>query len=664
MQKYVLVAFNVPVNKLWTYKKPGEFAVAPGSRVEAMLGKRLLIGWVIEESDTADIAEELVKPFLRLVDESPLINANAMDLAKWMAGMYFCSLGEALAVISPSAGKEAKKLVSAPKDSGVFNELNIAMAAPVPSMEQTAALHEVLSKSCGRWYLYGPTGTGKTEVFLEAAEATLKEGRGVIYLVPEIALTKQVIDALHQRFGEGCAVLHSGLSPQKRLSEWKRIQSGKATVLVGARSAVFAPVKNLGLIVLDEEHEGSYKAGSTPRYHARQVAMKRALTEKARLIMGSATPSVEAWNLMLDGSLKKLELSKRLAGGAMPSIEIVDMRSENSTFSEKLVEAIRLNKKEGSQSILFLNRRGFSYFWSCKSCGAELKCKHCSVGLTYHKGKERLICHYCGYQLEPPKACPECGSLDTAWAGFGIEQVEEEAGRLFPDMTIARLDTDAVQRKGLLEKTLTEFRDGKIDILLGTQMVAKGLNFPGVKLAGIILADSSLNLPDFRAAERTFSLLTQVAGRAGRFSKGGRVIIQTYRPSSAVLQMAASGSVDDFYTEELKTRKLLGFPPYTRLLRLVGRSKSRLTAEAEMQKLADIILHLSALSDNSGLQHTEILGPAECPLAMIAGNYRWQLILRSKEPGAARSLLTMALADLKLPSGYYLEIDPDPVSLL
>ncbi|GAB1431873.1 primosomal protein N' [Spirochaetota bacterium] len=658
MPNYVSVAFNVPINKLWTYKNLPDTRALPGSRVEAVLGRRIITGWVVEESDMAEIEEALIKPYLRLVDESPLLSAEALELAKWLSGMYYCSLGEALAVMSPSAEREPKRQPDAPRDAGVLDELRIAAMAPVPSEEQKAALAEILAAKAGRWYLYGPTGTGKTEVFLEAAEATLKEGRGVIYLVPEIALTKQVIDAVKQRFGENCAVLHSGLGPQKRLAEWKRIQSGKATVLVGARSAIFAPLKNLGLIVLDEEHEGSYKAGSSPRYHARQVAMKRAATEKARLLMGSATPSVEAWKLMQDCGIKKLVLSRRLAGGDMPSLEIVDMRLENGSFSRRLVEAIRKTKKEGGQTILFLNRRGFSHFWSCKSCGAELKCMHCSVGLTYHKEKKRMLCHYCGYQIRLPDACPECGSLDTGWAGFGTEQVEEEAARLFPDLSLARLDADTVNKKGVLDKTLDDFRNGKTDLLLGTQMVAKGLNFPGVKLVGIILADTALNLPDFRGVERTFSLVTQVAGRAGRFSKGGRVIIQTFRPSSPVLLLAATNNVDSFYAEELAVRKMLGFPPYTRLIRLLVRSKKADAAEAGINGLAEKLMGMA------GYYGVEVLGPSECPLSMIAGNYRRQLILRSGEPGPARSLLNMVLAGFKLPSGSYLEIDPDPVSLL
>ena len=664
MATYVSVAFDVPVDRQWSYRNPDGIDAPVGSRVEAVLGRRQATGWVVGSGDQAEIDPALVKPYLRLVDAEPLFGPETLALAKWIAGMYFCSLGEALSAMMPSAERESGRRSSSGGESASFDDVRIAGTTLVPSAEQRVALSRILSKADGRWYLYGPTGTGKTEVFLEAAEATLAEGRGVIYLVPEIALTRQVVDAVRHRFGELCAVIHSGLTAPKKLAEWRRVLRGEARVVVGARSAVFAPVARLGLIVLDEEHEASYKAGSSPRYHARQVAMRRAGTEGARLVMGSATPSVEVWRQMAEGGIEKLTLSQRLAGGEMPAIELVDMRAEEGALSRRLIEAVRQVKREGGQSILFLNRRGFSYFWSCRTCGAELKCRHCSVGMTFHKERGRLVCHYCGYQAAPPSACPSCGSLDTGWAGFGTERIEEDAARLFPDMTIARVDADSMSRKGVLERTFDDFRDGKIDALLGTQMVAKGLNFPGVRLVGVILADTTLNLPDFRAAERAFGLVTQVAGRAGRFAKGGTVIVQTYRPTSPVLTRAAAHDAEGFYADELAVRRELEFPPYTRLIRVVIRSKeAERTRQASSEiagRLASVIPAAKALD---GME-VEVLGPAECPIGIVAGNYRRQIILRSANPAPARAALTAALSGWKASGSVYLEIDPDPVSLM
>jgi primosomal protein N' (replication factor Y) (superfamily II helicase) len=651
MPEFVQLAFDLPLDREFTYRNPPGLNAAVGSRVEATLGRRALSGWVIASGDDCPIDPALVKEYRRIVDAEPLFGADTLALARWLAGMYFCPLGEALASMMPSGRRESKA------DGGAFDDLRIGEAPIVASAEQSAALTRILSRPSGRWYLYGPTGTGKTEVFLQAAEATLAEGRGVIYLVPEIALTHQVVEAVRKRFGKRCAIIHSGLTPSKKLAEWKRLLSGEADIAVGARSAVFAPVRRLGLVVLDEEHESSYKAGNSPRYHARQAAMRRAADSGARLVMGSATPSAESWHLMKEGGLERLTLSRRLAGGDMPALAIVDMRGETGALSSRLIEEVRRVHAEGGQSILFLNRRGFSYFWACRSCGAEAQCRHCSVGLTYHKERGRMVCHYCGYSSAPPAACPECGSLDTGWAGFGTEQVEDDALRLFPDLRIARLDADTAARKGSVEEVIRDFRDRKLDLLLGTQMVAKGLNFPGVRLVGVVLADTTLNLPDFRAAERAFALITQVAGRAGRFEKGGRVIVQTYRPQASVIRRAAANDAEGFYADELAMRRELGFPPFTRLIRVVVRSKERDEARAMAHELAKRLAR-------AGVPGVELLGPAECPISLIAGNARWQLILRSAEPGPARAALSAALAEWKLSPSVYAEIDPDPVSLL
>lgn len=650
---FLEVVFPIPLDRAFTYRRTPDLPARVGCRVEALFGTRKAVGWVVGEARTLPegLEEGAVRPVLRVLDPEPLFGPRTAELSVWLAGMYLCSRGEAMAAMLPSGRRE-------PSESSPPFEDYPPMGEPLTlSAEQETALAGILSDKSGRRYLYGTTGSGKTEVFLQAAEATLKEGRGVLYLVPEIALTRQVVDAVSRRFGDRCAVLHSGLTPSRRLSEWRRILSGRADVVVGARSAVFAPVANLGLVVIDEEHEGSYKSGSSPRYHARQVAMKRCSDEKARLVLGSATPSAEAWSLMAEGALERLDLTRRLAGGAPPAVEIVDMRGEEGALSRRLAGELERVKSEGGQSILFLNRRGFSYFFRCRSCGAEIRCRHCSVGLTYHKDRNRLLCHYCGYSEAPPRACPECGSLDVGWAGFGTERVEEELAARFPGWSVARLDADTASRKGELDRILDSFRDGKIDILLGTQMVAKGLNFPGVKLVGIVLADTSLNLPDFRAAERTFSLVVQVAGRAGRFSPDGRVILQTFRPESPTMRFAAAQDVEGFYAAELAARRELGFPPYSRIIRVVFRSRKPERAWEGARAFA----RAAALSLPPD---AEILGPAECPISSMAGTHRLHIVLRAPSMGGLHRSVSGVLRDFEPPADCRLETDVDPVSLL
>lgn len=662
------VCFNLPLRDPLTYLPPTDAEPPPvGARVIAPVGRQSLAGFVVEHTDAAPAGIAL-KQITRLVNQEPLFDRGYLTLAKWIAQMYLSSLGQALAAMIPSGRREREpgELAS--------DEPAPATSALELSDEQLAALQAIRSatsrtlgdgSSAERpgaedatarlFYLYGVTGSGKTEVFLRAAEETLADRRSAIYLVPEIALTHQLLDAVRSRFGESIAVLHSRLTPSQRLREWQRIRRGEARLVVGARSAVFAPVTNLGLIVLDEEHDGSYKSGSTPRYHARQVAMHRVAQQRAVMVMGSATPSAEAWHLMQTGRLARHDLTRRLSGGSMPTMRVVDMRSQGQTLSDELVAALRRVHAEGRQSILFLNRRGFSYFFHCKSCGYEMTCARCSVGLTYHKERATMVCHYCGYRARPVEVCPECGSLDVGYAGFGTERIEEELERRFPDWRIVRVDADSVRRKGELEARMGAFRRGEVDVLLGTQMVAKGLNFPGVKLVGIVLADTGLHLPDFRAAERTFALIVQVAGRAGRFHPDGEVLVQTFKPGNSAIVRAIEHDLQSFYAEELELRDALSFPPFARLIRVVIRARTPQKAEQAASSLVRL-LH--------GDGEYELLGPVECPLSIIAGNHRLQIILRAPKLTPSHRALERALARFVPPSGVHLEVDVDPVSLL
>lgn len=658
MSLWLEVVLNVPVYQSFTYRNPDPltFDRLTGKRVEVRFGSRTMIGFVVADMDTLPanfpLEEKAVKPILRVVDPEPLFGAREIALARWIASFYLCAEGEALGAILPSGKKES--------DSGglTFDDTDFSPLPIELSDEQEKAISGILDPTTAApAYIYGVTGSGKTEVFLRSAEAVLAAGKGIIYLVPEISLTHQVIESVIERFGKEAAVLHSGLSGNKKLTEWMRIKRGEARVVVGARSAVFAPLENLGLIIIDEEHDGSYKSGTTPRYHARQVAMRRCTDAKCPLVMGSATPSIEAWYQMRTGAIRTFPLTRRLAGGAVPEISIVNLGGTDGALSQTLIDEIRSAKEEGRQSIIFLNRRGFTHFFRCNTCGYELKCRNCSVPLTWHRQQGVMKCHYCGSQVQPPTSCPECLSLDVGYSGFGTEFIEDEVRKTFPGYSIQRVDTDTLTKKNELKNALDDFRAGKTDILLGTQMVAKGLNFPGVRLVGIALADTGLHMPDFRAAERTFSLIVQVAGRAGRFFPDGRVIIQTWSPGNPAIVYASRGDVEGFYAQELEQRAQLGFPPFARLVRLVFRSKNADTTETGAAGAASILKTLLP-------PEAELMGPSECPLALISGNHRHQIIIRGPSVPPISKAVRQFLTGYKPLPSLYIEVDVDPVSLL
>ncbi|MCR5218117.1 primosomal protein N' [Treponema sp.] len=666
-RRFLDLVLNVPMDQTFIYREPEykEGQTVPedlfGRRIEVRFGNRKLTGIVVASHDEypeeCGVPLEKIRSAVKWTDEEAVLTPELYSIAKWMHNYYICNIGECLSVMTPSGKRESSQAgFSFTEDESSFEKKKL-------SQEQILAV-EGITKDQSRLfhYLYGMTGSGKTEVFLSAAEKVLNEGKGVIYLVPEIGLTPQVVRAVIKRFGNTAAVLHSSLTPSQRLAQWKRILRKEARVVIGARTAVFAPVPDLGMIIIDEEHDSSYKSGSSPRYHARQVAMFRCLKNRIPLVMGSATPSVESWYSMQQGTILRHNLTKRLAGGALPSIKAVNLslqKQSQNCISGELEEEIRRTLKEKKQIILFLNRRGFTHFFRCSSCGYELKCRQCSVSLTYHKSENRLRCHYCGYSIQPPQQCPKCGSLDVGYFGFGTEYIENTVKVKFPNARVIRIDTDSLKKKGELEEKIDAFRRGEYDILLGTQMVAKGLNFPNLKTVGVVLADTSLHLPDFRAGEKTFSLLTQVAGRAGRFTPDGKVIIQSYSPDRDAVRLAVKNDIDAFYKEELSQREMLSFPPFSRLLRLVFRSQIKADAENTCRQAAQILKEMAGEE-----LPLEILGPAECPLVMVSGNFRWQLLLRSKKASILQGLVSDFKRKYQPPRNVYIEIDMDPVSMM
>lgn len=661
------IVLNVPVNQAFTYsyiplenQKP-ENIPQIGKRTEVRFGNKKMTGFITKIYDSfpshCAVPPEKIKQVSKIVDSEPLITQELLETAIWVSKYYLCTIGEAVNSILPSARRESSE-----QSFSFDSEISAGIRQNL-SEEQKKAVNDILAHAekneSSFHYLYGPTGSGKTEVFLQTAEQILKKNKGVIYLVPEISLTQQVVDSVVNRFGPQVAVLHSSLTQSQKLTQWKKILHRDARIVIGARSAIFAPVPDLGMIIIDEEHDSSYKSGNTPRYHARQTAMYRASKLKIPLIMGSATPSVEAWHLMNCGKLLKHTLSKRLAGGEKPSIKCINLNQSvmQGCISEELKNEIETTLKEKKQAILFLNRRGFTHFFRCSTCGFEMKCKNCSVSMTFHKSENRLRCHYCGWHILPPSSCPKCGSLDIGYSGFGTEFIEAETAQKFPNARIVRVDTDSVSKKGELQNKIDAFKKGEFDIMLGTQMVAKGLNFPNLKTVGIILADTALHLPDFRATERTFSLITQVAGRAGRFFPDGKVFVQTYNPENQAISFACSANTEGFYDFEINQRKLLSFPPFSRLIRLVFRSSNQIKAQMTSEDAANLI-------ENLKIPGVEILGPSECPLSKISQNYRFQLILRGEKIVPLQNAVRKLLFDYRHPQEVYIECDVDPVSLL
>ncbi|MBG9768004.1 primosomal protein N' [Bacillus vallismortis] len=521
---------------------------------------------------------------------------------------------------------------------------------PLPLTDEQSAAFQPIRQTLDNdehkvFLLHGVTGSGKTEIYLQSIEKVLAKGKEAIVLVPEISLTPQMVNRFKGRFGSQVAVMHSGLSTGEKYDEWRKIHRKEVRLVVGARSAIFAPFENLGMIIIDEEHESSYKQEEMPRYHAKEVAIKRAEHHSCPVVLGSATPTLESYARAQKGVYELLSLKHRVNHQVMPEVSLVDMREElrngnRSMFSVELMEKLEETIAKGEQAVLFLNKRGYSSFVMCRDCGYVPQCPHCDISMTYHRYGQRLKCHYCGHEEPVPHTCPECASEHIRFFGTGTQRVEEELTKVLPHARVIRMDVDTTSRKGAHEKLLSAFGEGKADILLGTQMIAKGLDFPNVTLVGVLSADTTLHIPDFRSAEKTFQLLTQVSGRAGRHEKPGNVIIQTYTPSHYSIQLTKSHDYEAFYQHEMAHRREQSYPPYY-YLALVTVSHEEVTKAAVT---AEKIAHF--LKSNCGAD-TKILGPSASPIARIKDRYRYQCVIKYKQETQLSALLKRILEHYK-----------------
>jgi primosomal protein N' (replication factor Y) len=538
--------------------------------------------------------------------------------------------------------------------------LNVDQKAALQAI--IAALHSQREQTI---LMHGITGSGKTEVYIQAIEEVIRFGRQAIVLVPEISLTPQTRQRFRARF-QRVSVLHSHLSAAERAWHWKQISQGEVEVVVGARSAVFAPLPHLGLIVIDEEHDASFKQDTAPRYHARDVAAYRARAEKIPLVLGSATPSLEAWYNAHNGNGQLVELPRRVLDRPLPDVATIDLRNEfrsrksRGAVSRQLHVAIDAALKENGQVILLLNRRGYATSIQCPACGHVMRCDDCDIALTHHRPTDKAMCHYCDYEVNAPAACPECRFEGIRYAGLGTQRLEAEICARFRAASVLRMDSDTMQRPGSHEEALAKFRSGEVDILLGTQMIAKGLDFPNVTLVGVINADTALHFPDFRAAERTFQLVTQVAGRTGRGEKGGRVLVQTFSPEHPAIQAALRHDYATFVAQELPIREQYGYPPQSRLIRFVVRGPQESTAEQFAEHVADT---LREEVTNRQLD-ARVLGPAPAPMAKLRGKFRFHILFRAQELTPLREIAHELTNSLRAPSEVQWIVDVDPLDML
>lgn len=662
------IALPLPLHQLFSYRiRPEDAALAqPGMRVRVPFRRRKLIGFVVKLEAPAQCPLPLnkLKFIASVLDTLPALSPELLDLCTFAATYYAAPIGELVAGAIPSSVRKRRRPLplSVPADVA-FPEAGADELVLTDDQRQALArIARVRSaNSFAVVLLHGVTGSGKTEIYLRTIARTLTEGKRALILVPEIALTPQITERIRNRFPR-TALLHSMQSTRERGRNWHAIRNGKADVIVGPRSAVFAPISDLGLVVVDEEHEPSFKQDTSPRYHARDLAIVRAKRQGALVILGSATPSLESYHNAHSGRFNLAELTTRPSGAMLPKVVVVDLREEMRDRTDFPFVSRLLHKHlqealaRGEQAIVFLNRRGYATFLRCRACKDVLTCQHCDVALTYHKARNLALCHACDRNLAPPSTCALCGSGPIHYFGYGTERIVGELNARLPGARCLRLDSDATRHETTLHETLAQFGRGEADILVGTQMVARGLDFPKVSVVGIISADTSLNMPDFRAGERTFQLLCQVSGRAGRALVRGTSIIQTFAPAHPAIRLALSNSCAEFYALELADRKRSGFPPYGRLARLVVSHEQEQVAHTDARSLHD---HVASVRPEDG----RVMGPMPCPLSKLSNRHRYMVLIQSGTRSALNAPLAAAVA-LQHTLTAHVAIDVDPYSLM
>lgn len=637
-------------------------------QVPFSLGNKKRTAYVFQVMDQPPQEFKTLK-YVEEIDSAVSLNQEMINTCIWMKRRYLCRYIDAVRCFTP-AGAEAKR---GRKKIPLENVQGQASPVPELTQQQKQVLgpirKAIVSNRHRRFLIHGVTGSGKTEVYMQAVQQCLDMNRAVIMLVPEISLTGQIIDRFTGRFGVAqIAVLHSGLTHRERYDEWMRIRRGQVKVVIGARSAVFAPFEQIGLIILDEEHEATYKSDMTPKYDTVEVAIKRLQAHQGVLLLGSATPSIPTYFRAEEGIYHKLELTKRYNAMPLPEVQTVDMRMElrdgnRSILSRALYRAMVETLEQGQQIILFLNRRGYSTFISCRECGLVVKCPNCGISLTYHKDSGKAVCHYCGYGEEPKTVCPECGSTYIRYFGTGTEKVETVVSEFFPEVPVERLDLDTIKKKGSIDRILGRFQKEKTKILIGTQLVAKGLDFHNVGLVGIVSADVTLNIPDFRSPERTFQLVTQAAGRAGRGDRKGRVIIQSYTPDHYAIQLAARQDYNGFYREEIRFRRYMEYPPYSDLIQVIFASREEETAKQAAKFWHDRLQQILGAGEQSF-----IFPPQAAQMSKIKEVYRFSLLLkcgRGKRRDYIEALQTIKEEEQKQKKkNYTATVDINPYSFV